>query len=271
VGRGIRGDVLKAHLSYSRFHGDKSVVIRAGQLSSAFGAYLLRYDDAENPLIDMPLTYGYYYKGVSTYGMAGAQIDVTVGKIDARAQIVNSSPANRRSVLDSDQYGNWAGGAGYTFVQGLRVGASAFRGPYLHREYAWYRPGEAKPRDLPATAAGIDAQWSRGHWNSYGEWQWFHRPYRAVPTVIQRAGYVETRRVLHPRWFAAARVGYLASSTGSTTKMYSFAVGYRPNRRQLVKIGYDIPRGRAAGGGPPAGSLVVQVVTSFCPVSIARD
>jgi hypothetical protein len=269
IGRGLRADVLQAHLSYSRFWDNKSVVVRAGQLSSAFGAFLLRYDDAANPLSGMPLSYGYYSKGITTYGLAGAQIDVTLGKIDARAQFVNSSPANRRSLLDADQYGNWAGGAGYTIVQGLRVGASAYRGPYLHRQYAWYRPGEAKPRDLPASAVGIDAQWARGHWSSHAEWQWFHRPYRAVPTLTQEAGYAETRRVLHPRWFAATRAGYLSSSTGSRIKAYSFAIGFRPNSRQIVKIGYDMER-RTPGAGAP-GSIVIQLVTSFRPVSIARD
>jgi hypothetical protein len=116
---------------------------------------------------------------------------------------------------------------------------------------------------------GIDAQWARGHWSSHAEWQWFHRPYRAVPTLTQEAGYAETRRVLHPRWFAATRAGYLSSSTGSRIKAYSFAIGFRPNSRQIVKIGYDMER-RTPGAGAP-GSIVIQLVTSFRPVSIARD
>ena len=120
------------------------MVIRAGQLSSAFGSFLLRYDDVDNSLVDMPLTYGYYYKPITTYALTGAQADVTVGRVDLRVQLANSSPANRRSVFDSDQYGNWAGGVGYTVFQGLRIGASGFRGPYLHRQHPYYFAGEQR-------------------------------------------------------------------------------------------------------------------------------
>ena len=138
----MRSDLLQLNLSYSRFWKNNSVVVRAGQLSSAFGSFLLRYDDADNPLLDMPLTYGYYYRPVTTYALTGAQVDATLGRIDLRAQFVNSSASNRRSVFDSDQYGNWAGGVGYTILQGLRIGGSGFRGPYLHRQHRYYLPGE---------------------------------------------------------------------------------------------------------------------------------
>ena len=103
--------------------------MRAGVLPTAFGSFLLRYDDASNPLIDMPPQYGYYYSAVTTAGLPGAQIDVTRSKVDARLQFANSSPANPRSLFARDQYGNWAGGAGYTLRQGLRVGVDAYRGP----------------------------------------------------------------------------------------------------------------------------------------------
>jgi len=120
-GYGIKGDLMQAHLNYSHFWKKASVVARVGVLSSAFGSFLLRYDDAVNPLIDIPLSYG-YYSGVTLLGLPGAQVDATYGKMDFRAQFVNSSPLNPRSVFDHDQYGNWAGGAGYTILQGFRVG-----------------------------------------------------------------------------------------------------------------------------------------------------
>jgi hypothetical protein len=261
-GSGIRADVLQAHLTYSRIGRDRSLAVRAGQLSSAFGSFLLRYDDMDNPLTTMPLTYGYNYKGVTNYGLAGAQIDVTFRKLDARAQFVNSSPANRRSIFDSDQYGNWAGGVGYTVVQGLRFGTSAYYGPYLHRQYRYFLPGEANPSRLRASAIGVDAQWTRGHWSSQGEWQHFNRPYRVMPAFVQEGGYAETRRVLHPRWYLAARAGYLRSSVGGTEKGYEAAVGFRPNSNQLLKVGYHTGK---------AGTLTVQFVTTLRLLSFARD
>jgi hypothetical protein len=261
-GYGVRADVLQAHLSYSRIWTDRSVVVRVGQLSSAFGSFLLRYDDAANPLIDMPATYGYYYKGITSYGLAGAQVDATYKKLDARAQFVNSSPSNRRSLLDNDQYGNWAGGLGLTIVQGLRVGASAYYGPYLHREHRYYLPGEAKPRDLPAAAHGLDVQWSRGHWTAQGELQSFRKPYRAMPTFTQQAGYGEIRRVLHPQWYVASRIGYVRSNVSAVEKTIETAVGFRPNAHQLIKAGYQIVNGPKTPG-TLGNTFAIQMVTTF--------
>lgn len=269
-GYGVKADILRAHLSYSRFWDNRSVVVRGGQLSSAFGSFPLRYDDADNPLIDAPLAYGYYYKNVTNFGLAGAQVDVTLAKLDLRAQFVNSSPANRRSLFDHDQYGNWAGGVGYTIRQGLRAGISAYRGPYLHRQHRFYRRGEANPRDLPGSGYGIDLQGGRGPWTVSGEWQRFLRIYRATPNTWQHAGYVEARRVLHPRWYAATRIGYIRTSRPPDRQVYELAVGFRPGRHELVKVGYQIQQGPAIRG-TLGNTVAVQYVCAFRPVSIARD
>ena len=68
------------------------------------------------------------------------------------------------------------------------MGASAYRGPYLDRQYEFFFPGEAPPRDLPATAIGVDAQWGRGPWNVYGEWQGFQMDYTVIPTLHEHTG-----------------------------------------------------------------------------------
>src|SRR5262249_31063129 len=143
---------------------------------------------------------------------------------------------------------NWAGGIGYTILQGFRVGASAYRGPYLDRQYAFYFPGEAKPKDLPATAIGFDVAWGRGPWNVYGEWQRFQFDYRVIPTFRESVGYGEIRRVLHPRWYAAARIGYLRPESFPGLQVYETSVGYRPNAHQLVKVGYEIQQGKTIRG-----------------------
>ena len=142
-GYGVKTNILNANVSYSQFWSKGSLVVRAGQLTSAFGSFLLRYDPATNPLTGVPAGYGYYGGGIAIAGLAGAQVDATVGPFDMRAQFTNSSPANPRSVFDKDQYANWAGGAGYTIRQGFRVGVSAYRGPYLDRQYPYYFPGRS--------------------------------------------------------------------------------------------------------------------------------
>ena len=267
-GYGAKADILQAHLSYSRIWTNRSLVVRVGQLSSAFGSFLLRYDDRDNPLIAMPMSYGYYYAPVTALGLAGAQVDATAGKLDARAQFVNSSPANRRSVFDHDQYGNWAGGVGYSLKQGFRLGVSAYRGPYMHRQHPYYFPGEAKPRDLLAAAFGIDGQWGRGPWNLNGEAQWFRMSYRAIPDYRRRVAYAEVRRVLHPRWYVAARAG--ASNDYEGEQSYEAAVGFRPNPHQILKVGYDIQRGPDTPGAL-GNHLAIQLVTVIRPISVARD
>src|SRR5579862_560936 len=125
-GYGIRGRLLQLNLAWAHSWKRGSAGIRAGEMLSAFGSFPLRYDDMDNPLTGMPVTYG-YYTPVSLLGLAGVQADVAVGSWDARAQLVNSSPANPRSIFAHDQYANWAGGFGYTIRQGFRIGTSAYR------------------------------------------------------------------------------------------------------------------------------------------------
>jgi hypothetical protein len=111
------------------YYGAASGSLPSGQLSSTFGSFLLRYDDAVNPLPGIPSTYG-YYAPISPLGLAGAEVNATTGRLDMRAQFVNSSPAIPRAITAADQYGNWAGGAGFRIRQGFRIGASTYREPF---------------------------------------------------------------------------------------------------------------------------------------------
>lgn len=267
AGNSLRGRVLQANLAYTSVWKNGSLQLRAGQLVSAFGSFLQRYDDADNPLVGLPYAYGYYYNPVTTLGLAGAQADVTLGKWDARLQFANSSPANPRSIFDKDQYANWAGGAGYTIRQGLRVGMSGYRGPYLDRHYAFYFRGEAKPIDLPASAIGVDVDWAAGHWNIRGEWQHFVMPYKLFPDFRQTATYVEARRVLHPRWFVAARAGYVHTSLTSGDDTFEGVIGFRPNTHQIIKTGLVV--NHAQDTGVITKALVIQIVTTVHPLSLA--
>ncbi len=270
-GYGVKGNLLQLNISYARFWShNRSVVARVGQLSSAFGAFAQRYDTSVNPLIGIPSAYGYYYTPVALLGLTGAQVDATAGRFDARAQFVNSSPANPRSIFDHDQYGNWAGGVGYTIRQGFRVGASTYYGPYLDRHYAYYFPGEAPPRTLPATAVGLDVEWGLGHWNAWGELQHFQMDYRVIPTFKQNIGYAEFRRVLNARWYAATRIGFTRPYGYPGSETYEFVAGFRPNAHQLIKVGYTIQQG-AEYPGTLGNVAAIEYVTAFRAISLARD
>jgi hypothetical protein len=261
-GYGAKGTVLQSTLNYSRVFHDGSVLVRAGEMSTTFGSFMLRYDDADNPLVDVPIEYGYYYAPVSILGVAGAQIDATRGKVDVRLQFANSSPTNPRSVFARDQYGNWAGGAGYTIRQGFRVGASAYRGPYLSRDYEYFFPGEANPNTLSATAVGIDVNWAHGHTSAQGEIQRFVMPYKAIPTFTETAGYGELKQALSPRWYIAVRNGYSSTGSSGNQQILETAAGFRPNRLQLIKIGYEYEH-YSTGADRNDNALAIQFITTL--------
>lgn len=270
-GYGVNANVIQLNLSYARFwSGNRSLVVRVGQLSSAFGSFIQRYDAADNPVIQIPSTYGYYYGEATLLGLAGAQVDATAGKFDARLQFANSSPANPQSIFSRDQYGSWVGGVGYTILQGLRVGGSAFYGPYLDRDDPYYFRGDVRLRTLPATGLGLDAEWGWGHWNAWGEVQHFQLDYGPIPNLVENAGYAEIRRVLTPRWYAAGRFGYQHHNLFPGKQTYEFAAGFRANAHQLIKLGYLVQQGTDYPG--TLGNVAqIEFVTTFRPISLAKD
>jgi hypothetical protein len=267
-GDGVKGYLLQGRLNYSLVRGDRSLTVSMGQLSSVFGSFLPRYDDMDNPLIGTPAQYG-YYSLVSELGLAGAEVDATHGKWDGRAQFANSSPVNPRSVFASDQYGNWSGGGGYSVRQGVRIGASAFRGPYLYRQFAYFFPGEANPSKLAAHGVGVEFEWARSQWSVQGEWQKFNLPYKAIPVFREQTGYIEVKRVLRPHWYVAMRGGYVSPSAGGNRQTVEAAAGFQPGPNQLIKLGYRIDR-YAGNSGLVDRTLAIQLVTSVRGLSLAR-
>lgn len=239
-GYGAKGYVLQASLNYARVSDKGSLLLRAGQLTTVFGSFLMRYDDADNALVDLPKQYGYYYFAVSTLGVAGAEADATRGRWDGRVQFANSSAANPRSLFAHDQYGNWAGGGGFTIRQGFRVGVSGYRGPFLDRQFAYFVPGEANPNTLPARAVGIDAAWAHGHTSVQGEAQHFVMPYTKIPTFREWASYAELKQTLSPRWYCAERAGVTSNNESGQMRYSETAFAFRPDRLQLIKFDYEI-------------------------------
>ncbi len=238
-------ETLQAFLGYTVHTEKSSIVFKAGRLSSAFGEFPIHYDDAENPLLDQPLSYiqtltlrhdqlpcgvgdlvgqSYGYVGsscggvvgyglgltpVTLYGLPGVETDFSGHRLDARLQITSGSPSNPLSLSHAPEYAQWSAGGGYTIRQGFRVGISGFRGPYLDPSVAALLPLGTSVRDFPASGIGIDVQWARGHWSASGEWQrfWYDYPnFTAAPSIAST--YVEGKRTLSPRFFVAGRAGW---------------------------------------------------------------
>ncbi len=278
-------NTIQAFMGYSAHIGKTALVIKAGRLASAFGAFPLRYDDAENPLQDQPLsyitelpvradqipcgvadlraqTYGFVFNGcggapgggaglvpVTLYGIPGVEADLSSGKFDARLQLASGSPVNAQSVAVAGQYLQWVAGGGYSIRQGFRVGMSAFRGPYLDRSLAPLLPIGTGIRSFPASGLGVDAQWARGRWSVSGEYQqfWFDSPnFTTAPSF--HSGYAEAKRVLTPRIFLAARAGWL-NSGAVADKSGASASEFAPGLRSYeVGAGYWLGRNELLKG-----------------------
>jgi hypothetical protein len=284
----VETDVIQAFMGYSYKRGNFSIIAKAGRLSSAFGSFPLRYDDTDNPLLDQPLSYitevplrsdqllcgvsdllaqhygsvnascggapgaGPGLQPVSLYGLPGVEADISAGPVDARLQLSSGSPANPQPVVNAGQYAQWTAGAGYTIRQALRVGFSAFRGPYLDQGLALLLPAGTTVRNFPASGFGADAQWNHGHWSTTGEWQTFRfdSPNFVVAPSIA-SGYGEVKRVLTPRFYVAGRAGYLnsgrvvdrygvsAASFASDLQSYEFGAGAWLNHFELLKASYS--------------------------------
>jgi hypothetical protein len=136
-------------------------------------------------------------------------------------------------------------------------------------------------RDFPATGAGLDVQWARGRWSMSGEWQWFRFDYpdfRVSPATS--FAYAEVKAVLNARTYLALRTGFqrnsrvqdaIEQSPGSFSpdrQSYEFAVGYRPNRWQLLKVGYEWLK-TAEVSGTRENVVGIQLVTSIESLSRA--
>jgi len=189
---------------------------------------------------------------VTLYGLMGVETDVSWHRLDARLQLTNSSPANPRGALQSGQHPQGTAGIGYTVSQGFRIGMSAFRGPWLDNAVKPYLPAGSSVSDFRATGLGIDVQWARGWWSVNGEWERFAFQYPGFSrNPVSTFAYAEVKRILSPRWYSALRANYQANNRPEASGMrspapylpnlqaYEIAIGFRPNRFQLLKAGYE--------------------------------
>ena len=161
------------------------------------------------------------------------------------------------------------------------MGFSTFRGPFLDHAVASSLPAGQNVRNFPASGTGVDLQWARGRWSANGEWQWFHFTYPNFRTSPSTSfAYAEVKAVVNARTYLAFRAGYqrsgyiedLVERSDETfthnRQSYEFAVGFRPNRWQLLKVGYECTKG-AEVSGTHDNVFGIQFVTSIHSLSKA--
>jgi hypothetical protein len=188
---------------------------------------------------------------VTLYGLPGIEAQLSWSRLDARVQITNSSPANPQSLLSRSQFAQWTAGAGYSFHQGLHLGISVFRGPYMEHVVGPFLPAGSSVTDFTASGLGFDAQWLGGPWSLEGEWQHFRF---ALPGFIQspaiQGAYLQVKRIISPTVFAAIRsnweqpggavdaFGAATSQIDARQETEELVLGYRISRFQLLKTGF---------------------------------
>ena len=268
---GVEARTQQASVNYGRVSDRGSLLIRAGELPTAFGDFPLRYDDNANALIDLPLQYGYYERPVSTAAAPAVQIDITRHRWDGRFQLADSSPTSSGYSYTHDGFRDWSGGIGYTVRQGLRIGLSAYGTPGHDDEESYDdSDGQADPSLYSAHAVGADVEWSRGHTELRSEWQMFLLRDQERELYRDQAGYAELKRVLHPRWYVAARAGFLTSEAPGGSQSYEGAVGFRPSRFQMVKAGYELQHNES-NMFRFENTFTLQIVTSVHLLSLSRS
>jgi hypothetical protein len=249
--RGVETDLVQGYVGYTVHPGAATIVFKAGQMTSAFGSFPLRYDDVQNPLMDQPLAYitevplrsdqilcgtpdllnqhygsvaagcgGEVGRGpgltpVTLYGMPAVQAEISAHHFDGRVQLTNSSPAYPWSFETvSRQYLQATVGGGLTVRQGFRLGGSYFRGPYLENSLSAWLPSGTTVRSFPAIGKGIDVEWARGRFSTNSELQQirFEMPNFVIPPRIL-SGYLEVKGRLTPRIYGAVREGFLKTQS----------------------------------------------------------
>ena len=317
--------VMQGFVGYTTTFKKATLLVKAGQLSSAFGYFPVEYDDAKTPFPSLPPAYmtnlplrpdqlacgvndllsqpyggdvnfqcggsgsaAYGTLPVTLYGLPGIEIELSTAHTDARLQITNSSPSNPQPLWGNSQFVQWAAGGGYTVRGGLRLGVSGFRGPYLDRILnPLLSPGKGVG-NFPASGIGADSQWARGRWSVEGEWQHFHFDLPGfVVSPSESTAYAQIKSILSPRTFVAVRAttfgfggvqdasGAIGNPFAGPEQVYELAFGYRPNRYQLLKAGFEwLNRDAWSSNGwdsPHAhGSGVeIQFVTAFTAISKA--
>jgi hypothetical protein len=86
--------------------------------------------------------------------------------------------------------------------------------------------------------------------------------YKAIPTFHETAGYGEFRQVLSPRWYLAVRDGFSTANAGGNTQVLETAAGFRPNRFQLIKAGYEYEH-YSVGNQRHNNTLAIQLITTI--------
>jgi hypothetical protein len=271
---------------------DRPIDIQAGLIPPVFGAFARRAYGTDNPLIGFPLGYQYvttlrpdavpptadvllamqghgwrvqYPVGnpVPDHGVplmdslrypAGIEIHAGGSRVEASAALTTGS-LSTPGATDVGWIPQVSGRLAVRPVPGLVLGGSLSRGAFLARSLTDAVGTTGTDGANDQTAAGFDAEYSRGHWivRAEGIYSQWHLTKSASPFLAEPLGAfafdVEGRYRVLPGLYAAIRVDRLAFSEvcGSTgchpwdapVRRVEAGAGYAIRRNIVVKGAYQ--------------------------------
>lgn len=196
---GTTGAIEQAFVRYVA-PGSAHLMVDAGRVVFPIGNFSKRYLSSVNPLIGSPDSYDVAYpEGVVVTGAASF--------FDYRVAVVDRPLANEKYVPEGDTAWRPALDFGFTPTIGLRLGAYFTQGPYLGHAVEPMLPVGLSWRDFGQRIAGLELEFSRGHFEINGDWAFskYEVPAHSHPSRGQ-AWFLEPKYTWTPRLFTALRV-----------------------------------------------------------------
>ena len=252
------------------------VSMQVGLIPHPIGAWGERTYQMENPLIGTPLLYNYHSAYVPRSGDSlrtvddlleagevrsnqglpviydacwntGAEFYGSAGKLDYSLGVLTGSVSYMTIQDKSDGFQPTAHLA-YNFSPGLRVGGSAFYGPYLYEGgFNDSLPTGAAFSDYMNAGAGYELYFAHRMLEVHSEafYAYWEHPY--LPRLNVISGYAEGKYTVKAGWYVAGRVdwflpGDVTDSAGVTQgwdydlMRYEFGLGFKPNRATVIKL-----------------------------------
>lgn len=252
------------------------VSMQVGLIPHPIGAWGERTYQMENPLIGTPLTYNYHSAFVPRRGDSLRTVDDLWATLDSRSNgglpVIYDACWNTgaefygsRGKLDysvgvltgsvsymtiQDQTGGVQPTLhlAYNFSPGLRLGGSAYYGPYLYEGgFNDSLPTGTSFSDYMNAGAGYELYFAHRllEIHSEGFYAYWEHPYLSRLDVI--SGYAEGKYTVKAGWYVAGRVdwflpGEVTNSAGVSSgwdydlMRYEFGLGFKPNRATVMKL-----------------------------------
>ncbi len=273
--------------AYARFQNLSSAKLnlQVGLIPATIGSFAPRTYSDKNPLIGVPLLYNFHSALVpSSLGSSGTLAELSAakdkrskgglpviydacwntgielygssGKLDYSFGILSGS-VSKPTAEQTKEIPQITSHFVYNFEPGLKIGASAYYGPYLSDEMFYegdiLENTEFNSKDFINAGIGYELYFAKRYLEIFSEAYYSTWAYPGLPDLSSISGYFEFKYKIRPRWYIASRFGLSEPGEIETTpglkqkwdypvKRYEFGLGYKALRKMTVKLVTQINR-----------------------------